>query len=509
MEKNIIALLLLLTFALSLLAACGDNNGDTGTSSAADESSEYTSAEVSVDPVAQWKDADGRWAPKQSVQAVKDLIAQSDKNTFNICVRGASVGTYQSDDFSTGDDTSGLYGDTLTDAVKTRNDTIAEKYGVDLIVDKNDNFMNAIRNDIESSTGTYDAIMPALKELAVLAAEGKLYELSDIEGFDINAPWYDENATKAFSIKNQVYFTTGDITILNKVCAPSVLFNKDMIESYKLESPYQLVKDKQWTFDKLIEMGRAVADTSRDDVFENIYGMLTEYNNTADFYGAANELITIKNADDIPVLSIGTTERSTTLLQKILETYAEGENEWLIYGQDARFGGFSKSLAVFGDGHALFRPSGFSACAKLRQNYEVNFGILPYPLMDSTQEDYVSYCGSSNDVAGIGIPITAKNPVLSAYIIDAYSAEAKNVITHAYYDVILYKKEAYDQESEEMLDIIFGNIVYDMGEAFDFGGIGTVIYELTKSRSTNVVSALDAVYEAARNEIDELVSYYN
>ena len=495
MKKRIIALLLFAAFAVGALAAC--NNGNTEISAGGSQSEgRDESAAKSVNPESAWKDANGNWTIKQEVKDFKN-------RTFTICVRGSSVGTYQSDDFTT-DGT--LYGDTLNEAVNIRNNFVSDTYNVDLVVDKNDNYMNAIRNDIETLTGNYDAIMPALSELAVLAGEGKLYELTSIPGFDISAPWYDSHATSAFSIQNKVYFTTGDITILNKVCAPSILFNKEMIKSYHLDDPYQLVNDHQWTFDKLQQMAKAVVDLSSTDVYENTYGMLTEYNNPFDFFGAAGELITVKDENDLPVLNLGG-ERSISLAEKILDVYANGD-DWLIFGQDSRFQGFSNSLKLFGTGHALFRPSGFSAATKLRKSSDVMFGILPYPLMDSTQDDYISYCGSSSDVAGIAIPLTAKDPEFSAYMIDAYSASAKNYITHAYYDVNLRWKETYDNDSIAMLELIFSHIVYDMGEAFDFGGVTTVFKELTAARSSNIVSRLDGIIDKAKIEIAELREQY-
>ena len=496
--KRIIALLLMALLCLSVLAAC--QNGDQSESSAQVESKPDESSKAAADANSEWKDEKGNWKPKQ---AVKDL---SDK-TFRIIVRGKSAGTYQSDDFTFGEDNDdGLYGDNLDNAVKDRNNMVEQIYHVTLEVDKNDSITSVVRNDIESMTGDYDAIMPTMNVLADLASEDGLVDLTTIADFDINAPWYDKNATEAFSIRNAVYFTTGDITILNKVCSPSMLFNKDMIGVYNLESPYDLVRSKEWTFDKMISMAKSVASIDPNDVDKSTYGMVASYTDPFNFLGGSGEKIVSKDSNDLPYLSIGST-RSISIAQKILDEYANAD-QWLIYAQECPDPIWVTSLAVFAEGHALFRPSAFSAITKLRKNSSATFGIVPLPLMDETQDEYVSYCGTG-EVAGIAIPVSAPDYEFSAYMIDAYSAYAKTYITHAYTDINLYQRDAYDAESEEMLDIIFSNITYDMGECYNFGGYKTIFMNLAKNRSNNITSELEAVESQTKTKIQELIESFS
>ena len=488
MKKLISAALSLLLCALAL-TSCGDGGKTASLQPHGTSESEVSEPQSSF---GEWQDADGKYVPKAAP-------ADYSGRTFTIIVRGANNGgTYQSDDFTT-DGT--LYGELLNNAVRDRNNKVEELYGVTLAVDKNDDINNAIANDINSQNGDYDAIMPTLPTLAKLAADDQLFDLSSTKGIDINAPWYDQNANAAFSVRGAVYFTTGDITILNKVNTPSVLFNKEMIKSYHLEDPYQLVREKRWTFDKLTEMGRAVAEVNGDDLDRNVYGMLTTYGDVFKFYGASGEKLVVKDANDMPLLSFGGA-RSINITQTVLEAFANG-SDWMVMAEQFPGDIWVTSLAAFSDGRVLFRPSVFSATTKLRKQSEIPFGILPTPLMDKTQEDYVSYCTTGN-TAGVAIPISAKDKSFSAAMIEAYSAWAKNYVTHAYYDVILYQRDARDNESEEMLDIIFGNIVYDIGECYNFGGIKSIFTNLAKAQSTDVVSAFDAIKASVESKIAEL-----
>lgn len=485
--KRIASFLVLLALALTCLVACNDEENDVSDNS------------VGETVTNEYQDADGNYVPRHEV---KDMGGR----TFTIIVRGSAFGTYQSDDFTT---ESELYGELIEDAVQRRNDAVERLYNVSLEVVKSDTINNDVLLDCQSGLGTYDAIMPTLSYLSTLAAQEYLYELTSLESFDIDAPWYDENCTNAFSINNEVYFTTGDITILNKVNTPSILFNKEMASKYFPEDDfYQLVRDKKWTFDKLVEYAKTVAVISTSDGTysdENVYGMVSAYGDSIRFYGGAGEAICGKDKDDLPYLAVGSTERSVTLAQKILSTMSS--SNWIIFAEECEAPIWETSFEVFYGGRALFRPSVFSATTKMRSLSEIEFGVLPIPMMEETQDNYYSFCGTGQ-TAGIAIPICAQDPEFSAYMIEAYSAWAKNYLTPAYYEVNLRYKDLRDNESEEMLDIIFDNIVYDIGECYDFGTMSSMFYELTQSKSTDITSAIQTRKQQAETEIEELIGIY-
>ena len=217
-------------------------------------------------------------------------------------------------------------------------------------------------------------------------------------------------------------------------------------------------------------------------------------------------MICDKNAENVPYLTIGNNQRSVIIAQKILNVYKDAN--WLIFAQECEQPIWETSFAIFYEGRALFRPSVFSATTKLRSLSEIDFGVLPMPLMDENQDKYNSYC-TTGATAGIAIPICAKDPEFSAYMIEACSAWAKNYITTAYYEVNLRYRDLRDNESEDMLDIIFDNIVYDIGQCYNFGGFTTMFYELTQNRSADIVSNIESRKTQAQEKIDELVEMYS
>ncbi len=458
------------------------------------ENKEAVSGTTSADS---FKDENGKYASKLPYKDFED-------REFKILVRGKAFETYQSNDFTTDSE---LYGDLLNDAVAQRNNYVEEKYHVKLKVIKSDTINADVRNEAAANSGSYDAVMPAIPVLATFAQSGYLYDLKSLENFYIDAPWWDANASKTFTIDNKLYFTTGDITILNKVNTPSILFNKDLIQRYGLESPYKLVDDKKWTFDKFVEMAKAVTvinNTDQKTSKDNTYGLLTSNGDALAFYGASGETLCGKNDKDEPYITFGS-ERSITVAKKILETLKD--SNWAIFAEEFEKPIWVTSLNAFNEGRVLFRPSGFSATTKIRQQSELNFGIVPLPLWDESQDRYYSYCTNS-EVAGIAIPKSCEDPEFSAYMIDIYAAAAKNFITPAYYEVNLRTRSTRDDESLVMLDIIFNNIVYDIGEVYNFGSIGKMLNTMLTNREIEVVSKFESIRDSVEGDIDKTIDAY-
>ena len=66
-------------------------------------------------------------------------------------------------------------------------------------------------------------------------------------------------------------------------------------------------------------------------------------------------------------------------------------------------------------------------------------------------------------------------------------------------------QRARDDESQEMLDIIFSNVVYEVAQVNNFG-LSTIISGLVQNNSTDVASALDTQRAAVQKAIDDFVA---
>lgn len=512
MTKRLFALLLGLLMLCPLLVACGGNGGTTSTP----ETSGGTTSGTTSGP-----DEGGNsiYLDKNQQYTVENLDMPEfnfNKNTFSVCVTSKEGdGTYFSEEIAP--DLYDTTDDVLSKAVGARNDLITEKYGVDIIAYQVNNVASTVTQDATAGTAAYDAAMPFMGQAASLAQQNMLYDLNDFADYiHLDAPWWDQDANENLSIAGKLYFTTGDISIMQKIVSSAILFNKNIYEEVFAErygSLYDVVREGKWTLDLMVEMGREVTYES-DDIpgmnFEDHWGMIGT-NGIAGFFIASGNKLIAKDQHDIPYLEFGS-EASVRYAEKVLDTFQD--STWFANTQklDPTWpepNVWEGAMGAFGNERTLFYPSAFSAVKKLR-NYNVSghMGIIPSPKASEEQDTY--YTSANIFYAyGICIPSNVEDAEFSAYMIELMACGGKNHVTPAYYDVTLKSRDAKDNDSEDMLDnYIFNNVVYDLGILYNFGGINSMFTTLMDTNSNAVTSHLQGIEGAIQDKIDEYVEAY-
>ena len=493
--KRLISLLLciLMLSVSALLVACG-GDGDESSNTSVGQTSGDTLEDVLTMPEFKWEG--------------------EDYSEFNVLIYSNEVqSTYYCEDVEPN-----LYDATdenLNNAVIKRNDEILTKYGVTVKGVPVKDVAADLKEDITSDLRLYDAALPFMSAAATLAQEGYLWDLNEFSDYlHFDKPWWDKSASESLSIGNKLYFATGDISIMPKIVSTAITFNKEMLKSnFPDVDLYQMVKDKTWTFDKMIEMSREVtADTdgTAGMTYNDTWGLSSSYGDVSAFFIAAGKNYIKKDSEDLPVISFNDTA-STTLIQKILQDL-QLKDEWVFHCNTVNDGSdiWVISLDVFGQNRALFRTSAFSAIKKLRAYDDAQeFGIVPFPLMTEEQDEYYTYCSARFAYCAV-IPtsLTREEAEFSAYMLEVMAFGGRKHITPAYYDTTLKFRDLRDDESAEMLDLVFSNVVYDLGIVYDFGQIGNMISGLMSSNSTNIVSTFESKKDLIQTAIDECVESY-
>ena len=93
-------------------------------------------------------------------------------------------------------------------------------------------------------------------------------------------------------------------------------------------------------------------------------------------------------------------------------------------------------------------------------------------------------------------------------MLDAFAAGAKNYVTPAYIEVNLKQKSLRDDDSEAILEYIYSHIIYDVGRVYNFGKVSSVMFDLAKNSSVDVVSSMDSIRDLINMEIDDLIADY-
>lgn len=240
-------------------------------------------------------------------------------------------------------------------------------------------------------------------------------------------------------------------------CPYAIYFNKDIVADFNLDNPYELVYNKQWTVDKFIEMATAATTDSNGDgkfTTDDIRGVCTEENSKyISFMTGAGQFMMEKNAEGKVELCMNT-DKMMTLIEKFA-AFAK------VTGAIAD----DNSMSIT-DGNLLFELHTIAHAVNFRES-ECDIGILPYPMYDENQEDYISL-----DWGGLMcIPTTIRNPKLVGATLELLAYESGNEVIPTYYDILLEGILARDTDTIAMLDILFDTIAYEPGgNYFGFEG---------------------------------------
>ena len=116
--------------------------------------------------------------------------------------------------------------------------------------------------------------------------------------------------------------------------------------------------------------------------------------------------------------------------------------------------------------------------------------------VDTMESDYTTAHVYLQDPESFGV-----DPDKISVILEAMAGKSHDTLLKAYYDVTLKRKNSRDDESAEMLDIIFGNRMYMFDMVFDWGGIKNSIIE-SVNESRNDMKTIEAnLGEQIKNEI--------
>ena len=363
-------------------------------------------------------------------------------------------------------------GDTVLDAIYKRNMVIEEKYNINFVADYAPDYAaprKTLRSNAMADDSTYQLIMEICREAFPDSVNGYVLPYSEIPYLDMTQPWYMQNINEQMSVAGKNILVYSDECFNAYTAMLCVFFNKQLLTQYDLDDPYQLVKDGKWTTDVFYNMAEEVIrDVNGDMVFndQDIFGIVGEEDMfyASMWIGAGSSMVT-KDKNDIPVYTAPTDEKLLTILAELNNRLKKDGfflNGWQYYMDvgDQR----TRDVRFFTQSQALFTVAGVGNAAMMR-SMEADFGILPLPKHDEAQENYNSrMCDGWIHV----VPNTAQNKELVGTVMETLAVETRNYLMPAYFEVALTDKYARDNESEEMLSIIFDNITVDLGDTVWF-----------------------------------------
>ena len=203
-----------------------------------------------------------------------------------------------------------------------------------------------------------------------------------------------------------------------------------------------------------------------------------------------------KDANNMPVLNLNT-DRSIDILDKMLALFADGAGAW----QNAVEWG--KDMTAFAEGRAMFANSRLYLLNNFRDMTD-DFGIIPHPKYDVSQENYSQSVDAVCTLAYI--PMTNEDLRATSIILEAMAAESWRSVMPTYYEVVLQTKYTRDDDSEAMIDIIKENRYYTLQlDTFNF----STMTEMIKKGENNFASTYAKKEKKVNQELEEIIAAYS
>ncbi len=347
-------------------------------------------------------------------------------------------------------------GDAMNDAIFERTINVEEYLKVDITqqdVGTISDVVTQVKNTVTAGDDVFSmALLHCIQGVSDLPTGGYIYNLDTLPNLDMEAEWWNRAQMDVLRLGKNTYYGVSDYMI---PCPYVIFFNKEMIVNNNMDNPYDLVYEGKWILDKFVSMATSVTQDVNGDgnyTTDDIVGVtVNEASKYIPFMTGADQFITTMGEDGKIHLDMNNerTIKIVETLHKLMETKGTTYQ-----------GPSDKEEDVFpmGSGRLLFRLSSI-ATAEVYRDVEVDIGILPYPKFDEAQANYVS-----QDWGGLmSVPATIGEPDMVGAVIELLSWESENNVIPAYFDVTLSGKLARDEDSRNMLELLFNTIAYEVG----------------------------------------------
>ncbi len=429
------------------------------------------------------------------------------------------------------------YGDeTIVEAVQTRNDRLKAVFNFEVNRVDKQNAGGEADKAINQRDKSYKAFMLGVQEGLKKAKKGALVDFNYTTYLDTSREYWDSAIIENLLLLGGAYIALGDINTVDEDATWCVLFNKELWESISGEEAstlYNTVKAGNWTVQTMKSFAQEHYIPGESDALKyevdyagaGTYGFSSQNSasmvimqasgNTptkldeSEVYGFRDNMTGNNNfstAVDIVHSLFGGTDKKEWQLNADKDI-GNVDNLW----RDIMRGGFKRDRVLFFFCHV--------GTIDLIRDMDSDFGILPIPKLTSDQEKYGNTIQYDNATCYVIPSFSLEEDDDAAYALEAmcyYSSpsycEAAGIkddsLRYAYRINVLERKATRDDESMEMLDLVFNNRVFDITLALDLGGINASLIECCTSNTTPDLAVflgnMPNISDLMKNELKEL-----
>ena len=495
---KILSLLLVFIMLIAAVAACSDS-GNGSAETTAKSGGDESNAETTEAPL----------SAEAQRNAVNDDLPEEDFGGYNF--RMYYFGETFGDEICPEE----ISGDVIMDAVYERNMAVEERFNVKITAINSgftawDQHTNSEKNIIMAGDDAFDLTFGHIIGAPNNSIEGLYINFHDIPYLNFDKPWWQDAAVNELTLNGKMFVASNDLSIQGIASAKVIFFNKARLNDYSMDEPYQAVFDHKWTLDSLISQTK--------DVFEDING--DGVSDRHDFYGYIShrsqngfmvsfDIPVLKRTNDDSMLQIDIySDKMISMVEKVFDWYFAEKGTFIINGNDPETGHSETQWQadLFADGRSLYAFSLLNMAASTFRVSDVEYGILPFPLWDEKQADYITFSGGNL----MCVPVTTINLDRTGVIIEAMSAEGYKQVIPAYFETALKDKFTFDTESGQVLDIINNSRAISFAYAYDnWQGFGHCLGSIFGNNSKDFTSYYEGRIVSAEKRLGLIVEAFS
>ncbi len=494
--KQTLCLLLALLAAAPAFGSCGQSGTQTEQNTSPTDTTAAPSEETT--------EADPRAAYASVAPAIEDLGGYA----YRMAVLKDNELLFKQVAYDTEEEN----GDTLNDAIFNRNRAVEEAYNAEISLISLPDTNGTVRKNIQAADDFADIVFVSnISEGLTLAQDGCFWDLNQVKELKLDQPWWDKRIQDHLTIFDSLYMITGDIQMRDELREMSVLYNKHVYEMYDYPDPYEFVANGTWTWEQMASMVRDVTkDLDGNGKFDvaDQYGLMSEV--IAGWYlflAAGRDSIGFdgtnytSDVEDEEVYEIFTTLFELLCDKNSVIIMDDGTHANQLTTETV----WTEATKIFSENRALFRTGTFGDTVDLR-DMKTDFGVLPIPKYDESQEEY--YCMVHVDSSPLVIPTTVPDLHKTALLTEAMGYESMFTLTPSFYEVFLDEKILRDEQSKEMIDILFDSKIYSIDYMCGITGLSGTIQNIITSGKDNLASKTASIQKAAQKKLDKYMQKF-
>ena len=393
--------------------------------------------------------------------------------------------------------------DALSQAIYNRQQMIYEYLGVEIVGTKTEtskNYVDPFKTAVKNKDGSVDSVLTHhYHGIDSFISGNYLADYNDYAQLDLNADYWNIGIMEDVAINGEMFLGKSDFNIL---CTYVILFNKEMLDKYgdtMSESVYSMVDNYRWTLDRMISLAKLVyVDATGDgQTIDDTFGIIGEQDAAVCGFLLAGDVSMISPDESgkytLSVFNEVNKEKTTAIVEKLHEL-SKSDSAWFWPWASNKTVDFQAgtSLMILANTNKL----------PYYLNYDINFGVLPYPMYDENQKD-VGY--RSLQFGGFTcIPSYVRNPEMVGDTLEMLSFYSKDVNV-TFYEKLLGKQVADVPDDTRMLEIVWDGIGTDFAQTFYGAFIDTQIFHLmprlTPENATQNVASFIAEKETSVNKL--------